>query len=43
MNADPKPNKVASKVEKSVRKCKKKAEAKRDGVTNPQNYNFYQI
>ena len=26
-----------------TKKCQKQAEAKRDGVTNPQNYNFNQF
>ena len=28
------------KLRKIARKCQKQAEAKRDGVTNQQNYNF---
>ena len=40
--SDPSPNKVVSKVENVDPKVPKQAEAKRDGVINPQNYNFNQ-
>ena len=32
--------KLIQKLKMIARKCKKQAEAKRDGVINPQNYNF---
>ena len=41
--SDPSPNKVVSKVENVDPKVPKQAEAKRDGVINPQNYNFNQF
>ena len=41
--SDPSPNKVVPKVENFDPKMPKQAEAKRDGVINPQNYNFHQF
>ena len=37
------PNNVVSKVENDRPNVPKQAEAKRDGVINPQNYNFNQF
>ena len=39
---DTSPNKVVSKVENVDPKVPKEAEAKGEGVINPQNYNFNQ-
>ena len=41
--SDPQPNKVVQKVESDAQKVPKEAKPKRDGVINPQNYNFNQI
>ena len=35
--------KYLKKVKSNVSKVPKEAKAKRDGVINPQNYNFYQF
>ena len=35
--------KLFQKVEMIARKCQNQAEAKRNGVINPQNYNIYQF
>ena len=40
MNPHHSPNKVVSKVENVDLKMPRQAKAKRDGVINPQNYNF---
>ena len=41
--SNPWPNTVVQKIEKWCQKVPKEATAKRDGVKNPQNYNFNQI
>ena len=39
--SDPLPNKVVEKMKNNAPKVPKEAIAKKDGVINPQNYNFY--
>ena len=41
--SDPEPNKVFKKMKSYAPKVPKQAKAIRDGVINPQNYNFYQF
>ena len=41
--SDPYPNKLVQKLKSDAQKVPKEAKAKRDGVINPQNYNFNQI
>ena len=41
--SDPEPNKVFKKMKSYAQKVPKQAKALRDGVINPQNYNFYQF
>ena len=38
--SDPEPNKVFKKMKSDAQKVPKQAQAIRDGVINPQNYNF---
>ena len=41
--SDPETNKVFKKVKGYAQKVPKQAKAIKDGVINPQNYNFYQF